>query len=186
MQEAPKRSYCEAVWHMEPGNVHIHYHDQEYGFPIHDDNELFARLVLEINQAGLSWLTILKKKDNFYAAFDGFVIEKVARYTDKKIARLLLDAGIIRNRLKINAAIENAKRIRKIQQESGSFQQWLKVHHPLTKEEWVKLFKKTFLFTGGEIVHSFLMSIGYLPGAHIETCAVYKKILKQKPAWLKK
>lgn len=186
MQDAPKRSYCEAVWQMEPGNVHIHYHDYEYGFPIHNDNELFARLVLEINQAGLSWLTILKKKDNFYAAFDGFEIEKVARYTDKKIARLLQDEGIIRNRLKVNAAIENAKRIRQIQKESGSFQQWLQDHHPLTKEEWVKLFKKTFLFTGGEIVHSFLMSIGYLPGAHIETCPVYKKILKQKPAWLKK
>ncbi len=186
MQDAPKRSYCEAVWQMEPGNVHIHYHDYEYGFPIHNDNELFARLVLEINQAGLSWLTILKKKDNFYAAFDGFEIEKVSRYTDKKIARLLQDEGIIRNRLKVNAAIENAKRIRQIQKESGSFQQWLQDHHPLRKEEWVKLFKKTFLFTGGEIVHSFLMSIGYLPGAHIETCPVYKKILKQKPAWLKK
>ncbi|NII29522.1 DNA-3-methyladenine glycosylase I [Pseudoflavitalea sp. X16] len=169
---------------MEPGNVHIRYHDHEYGFPIRDDNELFGRLVLEINQAGLSWLTILKKKDNFFQAFDHFNIEKVARYTDKKIASLLQDEGIIRNRLKINAAIENAKRIRQLQKENGSFQQWLQAHHPLTKEEWVKLFKKTFVFTGGEIVHSFLMSIGYLPGAHIERCPIYKKILKTKPAWL--
>jgi DNA-3-methyladenine glycosylase I len=181
--EAPKRSYCEAVWQMEPGNANIHYHDYEYGFPIHDDNELFARLVLEINQAGLSWITILKKKDNFYMAFDAFNIDKVARYTDKKVEKLLQDAGIIRNRLKIGATIENARRIRVLQKEHGSFQQWLKAHHPLTKEEWVKLFKKTFLFTGGEIVHSFLMSIGYLPGAHIESCPVYKKILKKKPAW---
>ncbi|MBO9567014.1 MAG: DNA-3-methyladenine glycosylase I, partial [Niastella sp.] len=155
---------------MEPGNVHIHYHDYEYGFPINNDHELFARLILEINQAGLSWLTILKKKDNFYKAFDSFDIDKVARYTDKKVARLLQDEGIIRNRLKINAAIENAKRIRQLQKEFGSFQAWLKANHPKTKEEWVKLFKKTFLFTGGEIVHSFLMSIGYLPGAHIENC----------------
>lgn len=164
--------------------MHIHYHDHEYGFPIRNDNELFARLVLEINQAGLSWLTILRKKDNFFKAFDDFNIEKVARYTDKKVARLLQDEGIIRNRLKINAAIENAKRIRQLQKEYGSFQEWLQAHHPRPKEEWVKLFKKTFVFTGGEIVGSFLMSIGYLPGAHIEQCPIYKKILNTKPAWL--
>lgn len=185
-EKVPKKSYCEAVWEMEPGNVHIRYHDQEYGFPIQDDNGLFARLMLEINQAGLSWLTILKKKDNFYKAFDNFNIEKVAGYTDKEIARLLQDEGIIRNRLKIRAAIENAQRIRQLQKEVGSFQQWLQGHHPLPKEEWVKLFKKTFVFTGGEIVASFLMSIGYLPGAHIESCPVYKKVLKAKPAWASK
>ncbi|MDF2188795.1 DNA-3-methyladenine glycosylase I [Paraflavitalea sp. CAU 1676] len=183
MAAAPKRSYCEAVWQMEPGNVNIHYHDHEYGFPIHDDDQLFARFVLEINQAGLSWITILRKKENFFKAFDNFNIEKVARYTDKKIAGLLADEGIIRNRLKVNAAIENARRIRTLQKEHGSFQQWLQMHHPKPKEEWVKLFKKTFVFTGGEIVGEFLMSTGYLPGAHIETCPVYKKVLKQKPAW---
>lgn len=184
MPQIPPKSYCEAVWAMEPGNVHIHYHDHEYGFPIQSDHELFGRLVLEINQAGLSWLTILKKKDNFFKAFDGFNIDKVARYTDKKVARLLQDESIIRNRVKINAAIENAKRIKQLQKEFGSFQEWLKANHPKPKEEWVKLFKKTFVFTGGEIVHSFLMSIGYLPGAHIESCPIYKKILKTKPAWL--
>lgn len=176
-------SYCEAVSRMEPGNVHIHYHDHEYGFPIHNDNELFARLVLEINQAGLSWTTILNKKDNFFKAFDNFEIAKVARYTDKKVEKLLQDAGIIRNRLKVNAAIENAKRIVQLQKEYGSFENWINKHHPLTKDEWVKLFKKTFLFTGGEIVNEFLMSTGYLPGCHIESCPVYKKVLKQKPMW---
>ena len=105
---------------MEAGNVHIHYHDKEYGFPIHDDNELFARLVLEINQAGLSWTTILKKKDNFFKAFDDFNIQKVARYSDKKVEKLMQDAGIIRNRLKIDATIENAKRIVQLQKEHGS------------------------------------------------------------------
>ena len=100
------KSYCEAVLQMEPGNVHIHYHDHEYGFPIEEDNELFARLVLEINQAGLSWTTILKKKGNFYKAFDNFDIDKVAAYKEKKVEKLLNDAGIIRNRLKVNAAIE--------------------------------------------------------------------------------
>lgn len=179
-------SYCDVVQKMEKGNVHIHYHDKEYGFPIHNDNELFARLMLEINQAGLSWTTILNKKDNFFNAFDHFDIGKVARYTDKKKEQLMQDAGIIRNRLKIEAAIENAKRIKELQKEFGSFKNWIDTHHPLTKEEWVKLFKKTFRFTGGEIVNEFLMSTGYLPGAHIESCPVYKKVLKEKPAWAKR
>ena len=176
-------SYCEAITRMEKGNVHIHYHDREYGFPIHDDNQLFARLVLEINQAGLSWTTILNKKENFFTAFDQFDIDKVARYNEKKIERLLQDAGIIRNRLKIESVIDNAKRIKAIQKEYGSFKNWLDQHHPKNKEEWVKLFKQTFRFTGGEIVNEFLMSTGYLPGAHIEDCPVYKKVLKQKPRW---
>ena len=176
-------SYCEAILTMEPGNVHLHYHDKEYGFPIHDDNELFARLVLEINQAGLSWTTILNKKENFYKAFDNFEIGKVAAYKSKKIEKLLQDAGIIRNRLKVEATIENAKRIVKLQKEFGSFKNWLDSHHPKTKEDWVKLFKKDFKFTGGEIVNEFLLSTGYLKGAHIPTCPIYKKVLQLKPAW---
>jgi DNA-3-methyladenine glycosylase I len=176
-------SYCEAVAQMEPGNVHIHYHDHEYGFPITNDNELFARLVLEINQAGLSWTTILKKKDNFFKAFDNFEIKKVAAYKEKKIEQLLSDAGIIRNRLKVHAAVENAKTLLQIQKEHGSFKNWLDKHHPKTKEEWVKLFKKTFRFTGGEIVNEFLVSTGYLPGAHLKSCPVYKRVLKAKPVW---
>lgn len=178
-------SYCEAVWKMDEDNVHVHYHDHEYGFPIGEDNELFARLVLEINQAGLSWTTILNKKDNFYAAFDGFEIAKVARYNQKQKDRLLGDAGIIRNRLKIDAAIDNAKKILDLQKEFGSFGNWLDSHHPLPKDEWVKIFKKTFRFTGGEIVNEFLVSSGYLPGAHVKNCPVYPRILKLKPAWLK-
>jgi DNA-3-methyladenine glycosylase I len=180
------RSYCEAVERMEKDNMHVHYHDKEYGFPIHDDNLLFARLILEINQAGLSWTTILNKKDNFFKAFDDFDIARVARYGQKQKDRLLQDAGIIRNRLKIDATIDNAKTILALQKEYGSFKKWLNHHHPLKKEEWVKLFKKTFRFTGGEIVGEFLMSLGYLPGAHIETCHIYKKLLKQKPLWLQK
>lgn len=179
-------SYCDVVKTLEPGNVHVHYHDKEYGFPIHNDNELFGRLVLEINQAGLSWTTILNKKENFFRAYDNFEIDKVARYTGKKFDKLMQDAGIIRNRLKIEAAIENAKRIKQLQKECGSFKSWIDEHHPLPKEEWVKLFKKTFRFTGGEIVNEFLMSTGYLPGAHVNTCPVYKKVLQQKPAWMQK
>src|SRR4030095_5540040 len=140
-------SYCEIVEKMEPSNVHKKYHDAEYGFPINDDNGLFERLMLEVNQAGLSWTTILNKKENFHKAFDGFDIEKVASYKARDINRLLGDAGIIRNRLKINAAIENAKRLKEIRKEFGSFRNWLDHHHPKSKEEWVKIFRNTFKFT---------------------------------------
>src|ERR1700743_377360 len=170
--------YCKVVTSMAKDNVHVHYHDKEYGFPIEDDNQLFARLILEINQAGLSWTTILNKKDNFFKAFDNFDIDKVARYGQKQRDRLLADAGIIRNRLKVDATIDNAKKIREIEKEHGSFKTWMNAHHPLTKEEWVKLFKKTFRFTGGEIVGEFLMSTGYLPGAHVEACHVWKSLVK--------
>ncbi len=179
-------SYCEYILKAGKDSVHKFYHDKEYGFPLKDDNDLFARLILEINQAGLSWETILKKKDNFFKAFDGFNIEKVSRYSEKKTEKLLLDAGIIRNRLKIQATIDNAKKIKAIQKEFGSFKNWLDKHHPLTKEEWVKLFKQNFRFTGGEIVNEFLVSTGYLPGAHIESCPIYKKVLTQKPKWAEK
>jgi DNA-3-methyladenine glycosylase I len=174
---------------MQPAErraLHQQYHDKLYGFPIHDDNELFGRLILEINQAGLSWETILKKETSFRKAYHNFDIRKVAAYSEKDVTRLLKDAGIIRNRLKINAAIENARTIRLLQKESGSFEKWLIHHHPKTKEEWVKLFKKTFRFTGGEIVNEFLMSIGFLPGAHDVDCKIYQRVLKQKPRWLQK
>jgi len=175
-------SYCT----IAPGHpFHGPYHDQEYGFPIADDDRLFERLVLEINQAGLSWLTILKKRDAFRAAFADFEIDRVARFTDKRRERLLNDAGIIRNRLKIDAAIENARRIIKLRKSHGSFAAWLDAHHPLDKDEWVRLFKKTFVFTGGEITGSFLLSCGYLTGAHDESCPVFAKIAKLRPPWMR-
>ncbi|MCG2616709.1 DNA-3-methyladenine glycosylase I [Terrimonas sp. NA20] len=178
-------SYCNAIIGMtdEKKAIHKPYHDEHYGFPIHDDNELFGRLIMEINQAGLSWETILKKEAGFRKAYHNFNIKKVAGYTEKDRERLMADAGIIRNRLKINAAIENAKTILGIQKEFGSFEKWIEHHHPKTKDEWVKLFKKTFRFTGGEIVNEFLMSAGYLKGAHSEDCPVHKKVLKAKPLW---
>lgn len=181
-------SYCDLIAALVPKErreLHQNYHDKHYGFPIHDDNELFGRLLMEINQAGLSWETILKKENGFRKAYSGFNIKKVAGYSEQDRARLLSDAGIIRNKLKVNAAIENAKTIIQLQKEHGSFQQWLAMHHPKSKEEWVRLFKKTFRFTGGEIVNEFLMSIGYLPGAHHEKCAVYREVLKANPMWAK-
>lgn len=180
-------SYCTAIDNMqsqEKKALHKNYHDNFYGFPLHDDNELFCRLVMEINQAGLSWETILKKESSFRKAYSNFNIETIAAYKEADRERLLADPGIVRNKLKINAAIENAKTILVLQKEYGSFQKWLELHHPKTKEEWVRLFKKTFRFTGGEIVNEFLMSIGYLPGAHATTCPVYKTILEQNPMWV--
>lgn len=174
-------SYCD----IAPGHpLHGPYHDREYGFPLKDDNELFGRLVLEINQAGLSWLTILKKQQAFRKAYGDFEVAKVARYGERQRARLLADPGIIRNRLKVDAAIHNAGVIVQLQGEHGSFYRWLCHHHPLSKPEWVKLFKRTFRFTGGEITGEFLMSIGFLPGAHREDCPVHARILKRKPMWL--
>lgn len=180
------KGYCVFVKTLPPGNVHKKYHDTEYGYPIDDDNLLFGRLVLEINQAGLSWEIILRKKENFFKAFDGFNIKKVAAYSPGKIEKLLKDPGIIRNKLKIAAAINNAQVILQIQKEYGSFKNWLDLHHPLEKDAWVKLFKKNFKFTGGEIVNEFLMSTGYLKGAHDEDCPVFRQLKKYKPAWLLK
>lgn len=181
-------SYCTFINSLAAGEqpAHKEYHDLHYGFPIIDDNELFCRLILEINQAGLSWTTILKKQANFRMAYHQFEIKKVASYKQKDVDRLLQDAGIIRNRLKINAAIENAKKIVLLQKEFGSFKNWLDHQHPKSKQEWTELFKKTFRFTGGEIVNEFLVSTGYLPGAHDSTCRVYKTVLKAKPAWNQK
>lgn len=177
--------YCD----IAPGHpVHGAYHDTEYGFPVSDEAVLFERLALEIMQAGLSWEIVLKKRSTMFKAFDGFTVDKVARYGERQIERLLADAGIIRNRRKVDAIIENAKRIQAIRKSHGGFADWIEANHPLAKEQWVKLFKKTFLFTGGEVVNEFLMSLGYLPGAHRDDCPVARKLarLKPKPAWMRK
>ena len=193
-------TYCD----IAPGHEwHGPYHDTEYGFPLTGDAELFERLVLEINQAGLSWLTILKKRAAFRAAYAGFDPERVARFGARDVRRLLADAGIIRNRLKVEAAIANARAILTLRASHGSFAEWLDAHlladggkaqgrkgartpagsRLRTGEEWVKLFKQTFRFTGGEIVGEFLISTGYLPGAHQKSCPVYPRIAKRRPPW---
>lgn len=174
--------YCAAA----PGHpIHGPYHDEEYGFPVREESVLFERLILEINQAGLSWLTILKKREGFRRAYDGFDVDRVAAYDDDDRERLLGDAGIIRNRLKVGAAIHNARQIVELRKEFGSFADWLDAHHPLDKREWVKLFKKTFKFTGGEITGEFLMSTGYLPGAHVPACPVFERVAAADPAWMR-
>ena len=179
-------SYCSVVKKLESNDPNIEYHDKVYGFPIESDNELFGRLILEINQAGLSWTTILKKSEAFRKAYSDFDVKLVSEYKEKDIQRLLNDAGIIRNRLKINAAIHNANLILELINEEGSFKNWLDMHHPLDKDEWVKVFKKRgFKFVGGEIINEFLLSTSYLKGAHVPECSVYSTILKLKPYWNK-
>ena len=173
-------SYCTFCKSLPEDNHHRIYHDFHYGFAIKSDNELFERLVFEINQAGLSWDLILKKQETFRSAYHHFDIEKVAKYNETEEERLLNDPGVIRNKLKVKAAIHNAQQIQKLQLEYGSFKNWLNHHHPKTKDEWVKIFKKTFKFTGGEIVNEFLMSTGYLEGAHDQDCHILKKIKNDK------
>ncbi|WP_312369460.1 DNA-3-methyladenine glycosylase I [Stenotrophomonas sp.] len=174
-------SYCD----FAPGHpVHADYHANEYGFPQRDEHELFERLLLEINQAGLSWETILRKREGFRAAYSGFDVDAVAAYGEDDIARLMADAAIIRNRLKVLAAIHNALVIQGLRASHGGFASWLDAHHPLPKADWVKLFKKTFRFTGGEITGEFLMSLGYLPGAHRADCPVMVRIAAVGPAWM--
>jgi DNA-3-methyladenine glycosylase I len=175
-------SYCD----IAPGHpFHGPYHAREYGFPRRRNAELLERLALEINQAGLSWLTILKKRAAFRRAFAGFDPERVARFGAKDRARLLADAGIIRNRAKIDAVIENARTVLRLSEQSGSFARWLDRHHPLPREEWRRLFGKTFVFTGGEIVGEFLISLGYLPGAHRRRCAVFSEVARREPPWMR-
>ncbi len=181
--------YCD----LAPGHpIHGPYHDTEYGFPQRDESALFERLVLEINQAGLSWETILRKRDGFRRAYHGFDVDRVAAYGARDRARLLADPGIIRNRLKVDAAIHNAGVVRGLRETDGGFAHWLDAHASVdgalrSKADWVKLFKRTFRFTGGEITGEFLMSLGYLPGAHRADCPVTARLakLRPKPLWMR-
>ncbi len=173
-------AYCRAA----PGHpLHGPYHDDEYGFPAADEAVLFERLALEINQAGLSWLTVLQKRAAFRAAFAGFAVDRVAAFGDAEVARLLADPGIVRNRQKIEAVIANARRIQELRRSHGSFHGWIEAHHPRPLDEWTRLFRQNFRFTGGLIVGEFLMSLGYLPGAHEPECPAYSRILALDPPW---
>lgn len=123
-------------------------------------------------------MTILKKREGFQQAFSGLDIDRVARDGVRDRARLLSDSAIIRNRLKVDAAIENARRLQTLRPSHGSFCGWLAAHHPLSKQDRVKLYKQTFVFMGGEIVGESLMSVGYLPDAHREDCPIMGRTRK--------
>ncbi len=174
--------YCDTA----PGHPwHGPYHDHHYGFPLRRDAALFGRLVHEIHQAGLSWLTILKRLDGYEQAFQGFDINRVAAYDGDDIKRLMADRRIIRNRRKIEATIENARRLKVICQNYGGFAGWLDAHHPRSATHWLTLFKDHFVFVGPEIVGEFLMSTGYLPGAHRPNCPIYAQIARLHPPWMR-
>jgi DNA-3-methyladenine glycosylase I len=173
-------SYCDFARGHE---LHGPYHDREYGFPVDDESRLFERLLLEINQAGLNWELMLKKRTGFRRAYARFDVDCVADFSEEDRARLLADADIIRNRLKVNAAIENARVIRGMRGSHGGFADWLAAHHPQRKPDWVRLFRRTFRFTGGEITGEFLTSIGYLPSPHRTDCPVHAEILRLDPPW---
>lgn len=173
-------AYCR----LAPGHpVHAPYHDREYGFPAKDERVLFERLVLEIIQAGLSWLTVLNKRAALAAAFADWDVDRVAGFGPAALERLLADRGIVRNRRKLEAAIENARRIRTLREENGSFHGWLEAHHPRSLEAWTLLFRRNFRFMGQTIVEEFLLSLGYLEGAHERDCPVYPRILACAPPW---
>lgn len=173
-------SYCEfAPRHP----LHAPYHASEYGFPQRDERALFERLLLEINQAGLSWELMLKKREGFRAAYAGFDVDAVAAFGPADSERLLADPRIVRNRLKIAAAIHNAQVIQRLRASHGGFAHWLDAHHPRAKADWVKLFKQTFRFTGGEITGEFLMSLGYLPGAHRPDCPQHAQVIAAGAPW---
>ncbi len=179
--------YCDFA-HERPH--HRSYHDGEYGFPLkgkdgkEDERYLFELQSLELFQAGLSWELILKKRPTTVTAFDNFDVDTVAAYKAKDVKRLLNDAGIIRNRLKVASIIENAKRIKALRDSHGGFANWIATHHPLNRDDWTKLFRQTFKFMGGEIVNEFMMCIGYLPGSHHQDCPAYKRIAKVNPPWM--
>lgn len=180
-------AYCDFAPAHPP---HADYHAHEYGFPQREESVLFERLLLEINQAGLSWGTILNKREGFRRAYDRFDVDKIAAYREQDRQRLLADPGIIRNRLKIDAAIHNAAVVQRLRTSHGGFAHWLDAHAELdgtarSKAEWVKLFKRTFRFTGSEITGEFLMSLGYLPGAHQADCPVMARIARRQPVWMR-
>lgn len=173
-------SYCA----FAPGHpVHAAYHAEEHGFPSRDEAVLFERLCLEIMQAGLSWEIVLKRRASMRAAFADFDVDRVAGFGPDDQIRLLADPGIIRNRLKVEAIIANARTVQALRASHGGFHAWLAAHHPRDKPAWVKLFRQTFRFTGGEIVGEFLMSLGWLPGAHAADCPVAMEVARHAPPW---
>ena len=140
-----------------------------------DDNELFGRLVMEINQAGLSWNTVLQKYEGLKLAYSQFNLQKVSMYKEQDISELMGNKNIIRHELKIRSIVYNAQQILEIQKEFGTFKNWIMLQNQISIENWVKLFKKNFKFVGKEIVKEFLSSNGILKGAHDKECPEYLK-----------
>jgi DNA-3-methyladenine glycosylase I len=169
-------------------NIYEKYHDEEWGVPVYDDQELFEFLILETFQAGLSWITILNKRENFRKAFDNFDYKKIAHYSEEKIEELLLDAGIIRNKLKVRSAVSNAQAFIKIQEEFGSFSNYIwkftdgkpiinnpktlkdvPATTPLSDEISKDLKKRGFKFVGSTVIYAHMQATGMVDD-HVEDC----------------
>jgi DNA-3-methyladenine glycosylase I len=178
-------------WAKEP--INIAYHDQEWGVPVHDDRRLFEFLILEGAQAGLSWITILKKRENYRRAFDDFDPKKVECYDKRKVRKLLADPGIVRNRLKIESAVKNAKAFLAVQKEFGSFDTyiWRFVGWQPIRNHWKSLkelpgrtqesdamskdlVKRGFRFVGSTICYAFMQAVGMV-NDHTVECFRYGK-----------
>lgn len=188
-----KEEVCRCAWVPSDNLLYQNYHDFEWGIPVHDDIKHFEFLILEGAQAGLSWLTILKRRDGYRRAFDGFHPQKVAAFDENKIGELLLDEGIIRNRLKINSAITNAQHFLEIQEDFGSFDKYVwtfvgnkpiqnswKSHKdiPVESKESIALSKdlrkRGFNFVGSTIMYAYMQAVG-LVNDHIIDCFRYGK-----------
>ncbi len=173
--------------------LYVEYHDKEWGVPVHDERQLFEMLILEGAQAGLNWLTILRKRENYRKAFDHFNAKKIAQYDKAKVAKLLADAGIVRNRLKIAATIQNARAFLEVQKEFGSFDRYiwqfvggkpkinrwknLKELPPKTAESDAMskdLKKRGFSFVGSTICYAFMQAVGMV-NDHVAACFRYRK-----------
>ena len=168
-------SYCSFCRNQPKKSIHRWYHDEVYGKMSSNDNELFGRLIMEINQAGLSWNTILQKYEGIKKAYSNFDIRIVSQYNEENIATLKRDKSIIRHELKIRSIVYNAQEILQIQKEFGTFKTWILDNKQNSIENWTILFKKNFKFVGKEIVKEFLTSNGILNGAHDKNCPEYMK-----------
>ena len=177
--------------------LYVHYHDEEWGVPEHDDQKLFEKIILDGAQAGLSWLTILKKREGYRRAFDGFEAGKMARYSEQKIARLLADPGIVRNRLKVNAAVTNARAYLKLQEDLGSFDRylWQFVNGRTIRNQWTSLKElpartaesdamsqslrqRGFKFVGSTICYAFMQAVGMV-NDHLVTCFRHREVARR-------
>ena len=181
-------------WVNENSALYCAYHDEEWGTPIHDDQSMYALFLLELFQAGLSWITLLKKRDAFAAAFDGFDVEKIAAYDEAKIAELLQNAGIIRSRGKIEAAISNAKIVLALRQEYGSFCNYLwgfsggkvvlspldqpRATSPLSDRISADMKKRGMRYAGSVTIHSFLQAAG-IDNEHELSCDRYQELMRE-------
>ena len=187
-------TYCEYALSPRAHPIHRWYHDHEHGFPVHDDDRLFERLMLEINQAGLSWDTVLRKLDNFRRAYDGFAVDVVAAYGEADRARLLADPGIIRNRLKVAATVQNARAFLRVQEEFGSFDHYIwqfvdgqprvnawqtlaeiPAETPAARAMSKDLKARGFTFVGPTICYAFMQACG-LVNDHLVSCFRYAEL----------